>query len=235
MALLKEEEAFLRLLNHTALNFARARVFRMVVLQLVHTAWSKSNRNFADANSLKIELDSLGIVHIEADVNDPDREKIVKFQMLVFEPSLACGVRGPKIMAKCSCLTMARMQTPCHHAFAVAREVAGSLNVDDIILFLHSRVQELMIGRNEEGRTFSLHEVVSVLFLGIVGIRWEEMHSPGMSCHSRPQSSSDIRNFSIEQGPQSLIFRQISMIRQTKCLVIVRPNLPLSQLAFRTA
>jgi hypothetical protein len=68
---------------------------------------------------------------------------------------------------------MARMQAPCHHAFAVAREVAGSLNVEEIKHFLHSRVQELMIGRNEAGMTFSLHEVVSVLFLGIFGIRWE--------------------------------------------------------------
>jgi hypothetical protein len=34
-------------------------------------------------------------------------------------------------------------------------------------------VQELMIGRNEAGMTFSLHEAVSVLFLGIFGIRWE--------------------------------------------------------------
>jgi hypothetical protein len=50
-----------------------------------------------------IELDALGVVHIEAEVKDPDREKLVKFQMSVFEPSLACGVRGPMILAKCSC------------------------------------------------------------------------------------------------------------------------------------
>jgi hypothetical protein len=36
MALYKEEEALLRVLNHTALNFARARVFSKVALQLVH-------------------------------------------------------------------------------------------------------------------------------------------------------------------------------------------------------
>jgi hypothetical protein len=43
MALLKEEEALLHVLNHTVLNFARARVFSKVVLQLVHTASQNPN------------------------------------------------------------------------------------------------------------------------------------------------------------------------------------------------